>query len=96
MEDNEKRQRGKKRERNDIFIQKCNKIIEDCKLKLEIGEISNMATSEKKRLRNIVSANKNRILRKKEPIFLYSSIEKKDNKFKELIKYMLQNQDEFG
>jgi len=34
-----------------------------------------MDVVEKKRLRNIISANKNRILRKKEPIFLYSSID---------------------
>lgn len=55
-----------------------------------------MPTAEKKRLRNIVSANKNRILRKKEPIFLYGSIDSKDKKFSELVKYMVENLNEFG
>lgn len=47
-----------------------------------------MDVVEKKRLRNIISANKNRILRKKEPIFLYSSIDQKDYAFKSVTQFL--------
>jgi hypothetical protein len=50
-----------------------------------------MDVVEKKRLRNIISANKNRILRKKEPIFLYNSIDEKDWAFKDVSTFLQEN-----
>ena len=76
-------QRGKKRECDDIFILKCEKLIRGSELNLQKEAKDN---KEKRRLRNIISANKSRILRKREVIFLTNCHEGKDQAFSEITK----------
>ena len=79
------RQRGKKREPGEIFIQKCQAIVDKAQHQLDLGELHGIELAEKKRLRNVISANKNRILRKKEPIYLLNSMKQKDSNFEEVL-----------
>lgn len=88
MNENKKR-RGRKRERDDLYFDKAVNKIQEIRDKLKNAKASGMTVKERQRLRNQISAQQSRIRKKEEVIFLNKVTREKDEKFKQLIEAMV-------
>ena len=79
------KRRGRKRERDDLYFLKAEERIAKLKAQLKTAKADGLTVKERQRLRNQVSAQQSRIKRKGEAMYLNEIVQKKDNKFKELV-----------
>lgn len=86
-----KKRRGRKRERDDKYFDKATAKIEEIKAKLKTAKKDGISVRERQRLRNQISAQQSRIRKKEEVIFLNKVTREKDQKFIDMLNYMVNN-----
>lgn len=74
------KRRGKKRERDDVYFVKGNKKINELQMKLK-KEDGSITAEERQKIRNQISAQKSRLKKKEETIFMNKELRDKDRKY---------------
>jgi len=85
------KRRGRKRERDDVYFDVGYKKIAEIKAKLAKAKETGMAVTERQRLRNQISAQKSRLKKKEEVMFLNKKVREKDMLFQKFIQVTLKN-----
>ena len=80
-----KKRRGRKRERDDVYFVKGNAKIEGLKSQLKTDGV-NLPLAERQKLRNQISAQKARLKKKEETIFLNKVVREKDDRYIKMVK----------
>ena len=78
-----KKRRGRKRERDDVYFVKGNQKIENLKSQLKSQQLP---LPERQKLRNQISAQKARLKKKEETIFLNKVVREKDCRYLKMVK----------
>mmetsp|Transcript_32876 Transcript_32876/g.50268 ORF Transcript_32876/g.50268 Transcript_32876/m.50268 type:complete len:168 (+) Transcript_32876:973-1476(+) len=79
------KRRGRKRERDDRYFEQGYKKIQDIMDKLKTAKKDGMPIAERQRLRNQISAQRSRLKKKEENLFLNRKVREKDRKFQNLV-----------
>lgn len=84
-----KKRRGRKCEKDDVYIKRGNEKIEGIKLRLKTAKQDGMSVKERKKLRCKVSAHEHRIKKKIEASTLNTILKTKDAKYLDLCNILI-------
>jgi len=80
--------KGRKRERDDLYFIKGQKKIADAQHMLRT-QYQTLTFKQKQGLRNQISAQKSRLIKKEEAMFLNNEVREKDKKYHDIVKTLL-------
>ena len=83
------KRRGRKREKDETYFEKTLQKIEQIREKLKTAKEDGLTVKERQKLRNQISAQHSRMVRKQESQFLNSKIKEKDDKMQKLVECMI-------
>ena len=87
------KRRGRKRERDDVYFEQGYAKIAGIQAKLKTAKADGMKVEDRQRLRNQISAQKSRLKKKEENMFLNKKVREKDQLFTDLVASTLKHID---